>query len=270
VWCKDIGFDKVDFHLHVAEKPSYTNLPIYGLIQECRKRGLLYICLTDHWREDTDPIIFVRERELISQENFGLKIYLSAEVEILDEEGNSPIDIEEHKDIIKKLDFLSAAFHLGEFLPEVGRRRLPKTGDKFIEYVHEKLINMLKNKMFKMILHPTDYGLKDCIRFRLCKSFSFKNVLEEYLEEFVKTAVKYDKVIQINENTALSPPEGYRYFIKMLIDNRVKLTVGSDTHYIEDCIVGRYRNWPGKTEKIVEILKMCGADKNLLWLPKYR
>jgi len=39
------------------------------------------------------------ERKLIEKGNFGLKTYLSAEVKILDEESNSPVDIEVHKDI---------------------------------------------------------------------------------------------------------------------------------------------------------------------------
>jgi len=39
------------------------------------------------------------ERKLIEEGHFGLKTYLSAEVKMLDEESNSPVDIEVHKDI---------------------------------------------------------------------------------------------------------------------------------------------------------------------------
>ena len=265
---RNVDFHDVDFHLHTTESPSCGNIPVYELIQECEKRGLLYICLTDHWKENTNPMIFVEERKLIEQSAFNLKVYLSAEVEVLDEEGNSPIDLEEHRDVLKKLDFLSAGFHLGEFLPEIHRRELPKSKDKFIEYVHTKLMSLVKSKLFKVILHPTDYGLGDCVHFGLCKSYSFENIPEEYLEEFTKMAAHYDKVIQINEPTALNPPKGYEEFIKKLIERKVKLTVGSDTHYIEDCVIKRYRSWPGKTKEAVRILKSCGASKNLLWIPE--
>jgi len=251
------------------ETPLPGDIPIYDLIRECRRRGLKYICIVDHWRETTDPSIFAEERELLDNIDLGLRVYLSAEVEILDEQASSPVNIEDHKDIIRKLDFLSAATHLGEFLPSIRRRELPGSKDKFIEYVHEKFMNIIKNNLFKMILHPTDYGLGDCVRFGLCKSYSMDNVPEEYMDEFVKNVVHYDKVVQINEPTALNPPRGYEIFIRKMVERRVKLTVGSDTHYLEDCILGRHRKWPGGTRSAVRVIKRCGGDRCLLWIPNH-
>jgi len=49
-------------------------------------------------------------------------------------------------------------------------------------------MNLLKSKMFKVILHLTGYGLKEYMNFGLCKSYSFKNIREGYLDEFAKTA----------------------------------------------------------------------------------
>ena len=262
-----VKFDEVDFHLHTMENPLYENIPLYDLIKECERRGLKYICIVDHWKENTDPYIFLKERELLEQIDSSVRVYLSAEVEILDEQANSPINLEDHKDIIKKLDFLSAAPHLGEFLPNIRRRELPKSKDKFIEYVHEKLLNIAKNSLFKMILHPTGYGLSECVRFGLCKEYSMDNVPEEFMDEFVRNVVHYDKVIQINEPTASNPPKGYEIFIKKIVERKVKLTVGSDTHYLEDCIYGGYRKWPGKTRNAIEVIRRCGGDESLLWIP---
>ena len=263
----DVDFDKVDFHLHTMENPLYENIPLYDLVKECERRGLKYVCIVDHWKENTDLNIFFKERELLEQIDSSIKVYLSAEVEILDEQANSPVNLEDHKDVIKKLDFLSAAPHLGEFLPNIRRRELPRSRDKFIEYVQEKLLNIAKSKLFKMILHPTDYGLGDCVRFGLCKHHSMDNVPEEYMDEFVKNVVHYGKVIQINEPTASNPPKGYEIFIRKMIEGKVKLTVGSDTHYLEDCIRGKYRSWPGKTRNAIKIIRKCGGDKSLLWIP---
>ncbi|RLE88595.1 MAG: hypothetical protein DRJ49_04785 [Thermoprotei archaeon] len=260
-------FDMVDFHLHTMETPVSGKIPIYDLVKECRRRGLKYICIVDHWKETTDPNIFVEERELLDQVDLGVKVYLSAEVEILDEQASSPVNLEDHKDIIKKLDFLSAAPHLGEFLPTIRRRELPRSKDKFIEYVHEKFMNIIKNNLFKMILHPTDYGLRDCVNFGLCKSYSMDNIPEEYMDEFIKSVVYYGKVVQINESTALNPPKDYKTFIRKMVKEGVKLTVGSDTHYLEDCVFKRYRNWPGKTGSAVKVIRECGGDKSLLWIP---
>ena len=263
----DADFDVVDFHLHTMETPLSGDIPIYDLVKECKRRGLKYICIVDHWKETTDPNIFVEERELLDQIDLGIRVYLSAEVEILDEQASSPVDLEDHKDIIRKLDFLSAAPHLGEFLPTIRRRELPRSKDKFIEYVHEKFMNIIKNDLFKMILHPTDYGLRDCVHFGLCKSYSMDNVPEEYLDEFVKNVVHYGKVVQINESTAFNPPKDYEIFIRKMVEERVKLTVGSDTHYLEDCILRRHKNWPGRTRNAVKVIRKCGGDRSLLWIP---
>ncbi len=262
-----VSFDEVDFHLHTMERPSRDNIPLHELVRECERRGLRCVCIVDHWKEDTDPTIFLRERELLEQIDSSVKVYLSAEVEILDEHASSPVSLEDHKDVIKKLDFLSAAPHLGEFLPDIRRRELPRSREKFIEYVQEKLLSIVKSSLFKVILHPTSYGLGDCVRFGLCERYSMDNVPEEYMDEFVRSVVRYGKVVQVNESTASNPPEGYEVLIRKLVEGGVKLTVGSDTHYLEDCVRGGYRNWPGRTRSAVEVIRRCGGDESLLWIP---
>ena len=265
-----LDLHQVDFHVHTAESPSPGAIPLDGLIREAEERGLLCISITDHWKEDTDPTIFLEERKLIEESSSDLKIYLSAEVEILDEQATSPVDPKAHRKVLERMDFLGATLHLGEFLPEIRRRPMPKDKLGYIEYVHRKLMNMLRSELFDLLLHPTSYGLTDGV----CPfgPLSFEDVPERWLDEFADAAAFYGKGIQINENTASSPPEGYDLFVGKLIRAGAKLTVGSDCHYLEHCVKGEEvgRNWPGRTERAVEVIRRCGGDKNLLWLPERR
>ena len=256
-----LDLHQVDFHLHTAESPSPGAIPLDGLIREAEERGLLCISITDHWKEDTDPTIFLEERKLIEQSSSNLKIYLSAEVEILNEQATSPVDPKAHRDVLKEMDYLSAAPHLGEFLPEIRRRELPEDKAEFLDYVHRKMMNILKSELFALVLHP-NYGLNECAGWGLCSSPSIENVPERRLDEFAEAAAFYGKAVEINENVA-SSVEGYDTFVEKLLKAGVKLVVGSDYH-----LEHRDRCWPGRTQNAVEVIRCCGGDKNSLWLPE--
>ena len=260
---EQLDFDRIDFHVHTIESPSPGAIPLDELIREAQERGLLCIALTDHWKEDTDPAVFSEERRLIEGSSSNLKIYLSAEVEILDEQASSPVDSKAHRDVLEKMDYLSAAPHLGEFLPEIRRRELPGDRAGFVEYVHRKMMNILRSDLLTLVLHP-DYGVSDGARWGLCSSPSMENVPERWLDEFAEAAAFYSKAIEINENV-VSSVEGYEVLVEKLLKAGTKLVVGSDYHPEY-----RDRYWPGRTRKAAEVIRRCGGDRRSLWLPGRR
>ena len=74
--------DKVDFHVHVAERYPY-NYSVEEVIREAERRGLILMTLTDHWRPyDPDPCTFLWERREINRVKTKVKVYLSAEVDL--------------------------------------------------------------------------------------------------------------------------------------------------------------------------------------------
>ena len=149
-----LDFHRVDFHVHTRDYPSWGSIPLNEVIQQSCRRGLYCIALTDHWKENTDLRIFLEERRKINETDTNLRIFLSAEVEVLNLQGDTPINLKIHRRVLEKMDYLSAAPHHGEFLPNslhslVGKEDLPKDKVGIIEYAHRKLMNILKNDMFE-------------------------------------------------------------------------------------------------------------------------
>jgi len=254
-----VELPKIDFHVHTAEKPTLTFIPLEGLIKEAEERCLKYLAVTDHWKDDTEVAIFVEERRKLGRLSPRLEVFLSAEVEIVDDKGSCPINPRKHYEVLEALDYLSAAPHLGELIPE-GKR--PKTSDKYIEYVHRKYISILENELFKVILHP-DYGVRDGVKWGYFKTSSLKNIPEELLDEFCEVAASEDKVVEVNENT-VNAVEDYDILVRKLVERGVKLTVGSDYHYFEQKDFPEY--WVGRTQNALKTIIRNHGQK-LLWIP---
>ncbi|MCD6539013.1 PHP domain-containing protein [Candidatus Bathyarchaeota archaeon] len=266
--------DKVDFHVHVAERYPYK-YSVEEVIREAERRGLSYMTLTDHWRPyDPDPCTFLWERREIDRIKTKVKVFLSAEVDIVDSEGHSPVKPSLHKEIIEAMDYLSAASHLGEpWTCEYGKSRIPMDKLEIIEYEHKKHLSILRNEMFDVILHPYGSTVAWLYREGYAKTFSLKEIPEVYLREFAEYAALYGKGVEIN-NVPLAAEkegvkgyeritEGYETFIKILLEKGAKLTIGSDCHYCD-----KHWHWPGWTKEAVQIIKRCGGSDEDLWLPK--
>jgi len=99
--------------------------------------------------------------------------------------------------------------------------------------------------MFKVILHLTGYGLKEYMNFGLCKSYSFKNIREGYLDEFAKTAAWYEKVVQKRVYNIITSWGIWNFQFACKNINQIlklKITIGSDTRYwIKDILINSLR-----------------------------
>ena len=282
---EELDFHQVDFHIHTNRSfdpwgRQDGTITLKEVIEDATKRGLLCIALTDHWEPNTDPSIFLEERKEIDQAETELKIFLSAEVEVLDIQGNTPVDLKGHREVLEKMDYLSAAPHLGELLPNtpyslVGRRDIPRNKRGIIDYSQRQHMNLLKNELFDVILHPYEGTMAYLFRQGYSHTISFEYIPERYLEEFAEAAAFYEKAIEIN-NVSLAAEkakekgyegfkQGCRLFVEKLIKAGTKLVVGSDSHHRNDGW-----SWPGKTEEAVRIIRECGGDKKSLWLPRKR
>lgn len=247
-----LDFHLIDFHLHTNKSPC-GSIPLQQVIEESEKRGLLCIALTDHWKEDTDLNIFREEREEIDRANTDLKIFLSAEVEVLNDRGKTPVNPKVHREILEKMDYLSAAPHMEEKdIPMENKR-------KIIEYAHRKHMNILKNNIFQFVLHPWVIALRKLVFWQHSRVPSFEDVPESYLQEFAESAAFHNKGIEIHNVSAAIPVEGYGFFVEKLIKVGVKIAVGSDTHHKRNS---------GKTDQAIKIIKLGGGDKSSLWFPQ--
>lgn len=282
-----IDFDRVDFHVHakglldLSDKKNGKTLK--KEIECAERRGLICIALTDHWDPIAHPSIFVEERKEIDQAETELKVFLSAEVEIINIKGDSPVNPKTHINILRKMDYLSASPHMDELRPKSSPRcvpwslsdkDIPKDKRGIIDYGQRKHMNMLKNELFDLVLHPyKNLGIHLFMR-GLTRFISLDDIPERYMEEFAEAAAFYKKGIEIT-NTDLDAAkigmksygdyeQSYRVLVEKLLKAGAKITVGSDCHPPGD------DRWVGKTEEAVRIIRECGGDNSSLWLPRKR
>ena len=254
---EDLDFHQIDFHIHTAESPSRGAIALDEVIQTASKKGLRCIGLTDHWKPETDPLIFSEERELIERANTELKIFLSAEVSPLNIQGDTAVDPKVHRDILEKMDYLSAGPHQHE-------ETLTKGKAEIIARSHTMLMNILKDDLFGYVLHPWVTVIADLFSRGHIQLPSFEEIPEKYLDEFVEAAAFYKKGIEIYSPAVEVPVEGYDWFVKKLLKAGVKIGVGSDTHQKED----NERGISKTTQAAVRLIKSFGGDRSSLWLPE--
>ena len=252
-----LDFHLIDFHVHTTESPSHGTIPLDEVIQAASRRGLRCIALTDHWKPETDPSVFFEERELIEQADTELKIFLSAEVSPLNIQGDAPVNLEAHRDILKKMDYLSAGPHQHE-------ETLSRDKAGIITCSHIMLMNILKNDLFSYVLHPWVTVITDLFSRGHTQFPTFEDIPEKYLDEFAEAAAFYKKGIAIYSPAAEVPVEGYDWFVKKLLKAGVKIAVGSDTHQKEDDEQGISKT----TQAAAKLIRACGGDRSSLWLPE--
>ena len=266
--------DKIDFHVHVAERYPYK-YSVEEVIREAERRGLIYMALADHWRPyDPDPCTFLWERREIDRIKTKVKVFLSAEVDIVDSEGHSPVKPLLHREIIKAMDYLSAASHSGEpWTYEYEKSKVPMDKLEIIEYEHKKHLSILRNELFDVVFHPYDSTVAWLYREGYAKTRSLKEIPEVYLREFAEYAALYNKGIEINNVSLVAEKEGvkgyerikegFETFVKILLEKGAKLIIGSDCHYCD-----KHWHWPGWTKEAAELIRRCGGSDKDLWLPK--
>jgi len=252
----ELDFHQIDFHIHTTESPSHGAIPLDEVIQAASRKGLRCIALTDHWKPETDPSVFSEERELIERAEPKLKIFLSAEVSPLNIQGDTPVDPKVHRDILEKMDYLSAGPHQHE-------ETLSKGKAEIIARSHTMLMNILKDDLFSYVLHPWVTVISDLLSRGRTQFPTFGDIPENYLDEFAEAAVFYKKGIAIYSPASEVPVEGYDWFVKKLLKAGAKIGVGSDAHQKEDDEKGISKT----TEAAVRLIRACGGDRSSLWLP---
>ena len=203
-----------------------------------------------------------------------MKVFLSAEVDIVDSEGHIPVKPSLHKEVIEAMDYLSAASHLGEpWTYEYEKSGMQMDKIEIIEYEHKKHLSILRSELFDVVLHPYGSTVAWLYREGYAKTLSLKEIPEVYLREFAEYAAHYGKGVEIN-NVPLAAEkegvkgyerigEGYEAFVKILLEKGAKLTIGSDCHYCD-----KRWHWPGWTKEAAQIIKRCGGRDEDIWLPK--
>lgn len=217
---------ELDMHTHtIASGHAYST--VAEMIQGAAEKGLKAIGITEHAPKmpGTCDAIYFMNLKVIPREQKGMKIYMGAELNIVDYDGT--VDLS--KRYLDCLDFAIASMHMPCLKPGT------------MEQNTAAMIEAMKNPYVKIMGHPDDG------RYPL-----------DY-EALVKAAKKYHKLLEVNNNSL--NPNGFRdntvenctvmleyckqYQVPVILDSDAHVVFDVARHDFSDLLIGKL-NFPEK------------------------
>jgi len=225
----------VETHCHtIASGHAYSTMK--EMITAAKEKGLEAIAITEHAPDmpETCGIYYFQNYKVIPREQYGVKVLMGVELNILDEAGN--IDMDDA--LLARQDVVLASVHTPCY-----SGRINKDG------VTESYINTMKNPRINIIGHPDDS------RFPI------------HYEALVKAAKETRTLLEVN-NSSLSPvsfrqggKENVMTMLKLCKQYQVPVALGSDAHI--ECDVGN-------TSYSMPLLKACEFPEELVANTSYQ
>lgn len=194
----------IDFHSHTIASGHYASDTITAMAEEAKKRGLRYLCVTDHApaMPGAASESYFRNLKYADKKLYGINMTYGVELNVLN--GNGEVDLPD--DVIRSLDFSIASLHKDVLRPSSERENATA------------LINAAKNPYVDIIGHPDD------------PTFPIDFV---YL---VDAAKEMDVVLELNAQGTASfgyrkkNPEGVRRMLERCEAKGAFVSLGSDSH----------------------------------------
>lgn len=217
----------LDTHTHtIASGHAYST--IHDYIAEAKKKGLEMVAFTDHGpaMPGGPNIFYIGNQRVIPREIDGIEVLRGVEANIVDFDGT--IDIAET--YLKRLDLVLASLHDVCIQP----------GTK--EENTRAFLKVMDNKYVDIVAHPGNP------RFPID------------IDEFVLTAKKKNKIIEINNSTFTNPGRSGSRENCIMIARKAKeqgvfVVAGSDAHISFDV---------GKFHKSIEVFKLVEMPEELI------
>jgi putative hydrolase len=221
---------KIDLHIHTLASGHAQNT-ILEYINQAKRLNMKVIGISDHG-PSTDSLAnetyFVTLRRIPSKVN-GVRILKGIEANIISPEGN--IDISDN--VINKLDYIMAGFHLNQLYSDKGEK---ENTEVIISAIRQGKINILTHP-FVTSIFPVDVRK---VSEEACKNSVLLEVNLHYIKRFIK-----NKKVMSNLKT----------MIKVVKKNNKKVILGSDAHNIwelaDDSAVTKIKKEIGLTDKSI-------------------
>ncbi len=211
---------EVDTHVHTVVS-DHAHSTITEVIAAAAEYGLKGIVETEHGpRVIGAPPVFYFSSTFVPKVRDGVRVYFGCEANILAGSGDLDIFAEQ----MRRMDFVVAGLH-SPVIPPSNR-----------EYHTRALINTIKNPLVDCIAHPENPNYPIDMRV------------------VAKAAAKYEKLLEVNNNSFLVRKGGEQTFRDMLsacMDEGVRIAVASDAH-----MTAR-----GRVEQSMELIEAVGFPK---------
>lgn len=220
----------IDYHIHSSLTDGSSS--IEELIETAIRLGFVEIGISEHvWRtSDWTNAYFEKVHNL--RKRYRYPVLCGFEAKMINRRGDLDISAKDKE----QADFVLGVIHR---YPSQNRDYQYMSWDEITPIEAAKIetqliINMIENETAKIIGHPTRSFYK------FFSKGGINNFPDNYLERIVKTAKRYDVILEVNTkwfNGSL---------FKLMLKYNAKFVFGSDAHSCEEMI--------GHKDKIQEII----------------
>ncbi len=264
-------FLQCDFHTHteLCGEEQAQGFTLEKLFETAEALGLRYVGYSEHWHPATSPDLFRRIRNDLErlQPRFRVKIFLSAEIDVLNSLGDLAADPVEAAEL---LDYLSVAIsHYGH--PGIEQLHEDKVEDTLA------MINAVcQIPEVTMLMHPQIvYGknLKDIDR---VIPYNLYNEAMTTIAENHKVidypsldhSMGYLRYLGFSPKALANARKSFDHFTRAVVENGVRLAPGSDAHNVNWVLTplpdGSTR-WLGNNQASLNLLQAHGYREDQLW-----
>jgi putative hydrolase len=206
-----------DLHIHSTFSDG-LNTP-EEIVKHAILKGYKYVGIVDHVRRTTDWLdSFKREIERIRQLYSGkINLYSGIEAKVINLKG----DVDAKREFFSEVDLVLGAFHR---IPKgqdeyFSTEEISLNKDKALDFWFRGMMMLIENREVNIIAHPNAILERN-----------FISVPYEMKQVISKKAAVFNKVFEVNLKYRVPDSE----FIHILKLNNVKLSIGSDSHSIEE------------------------------------
>ncbi len=258
-------FQQCDFHTHteLSGEEQAKGFTLEKLFQTADGLDMRYVGYSEHWHADTPPDLFLRIREEIArlQPRYRTRVFLSAEIDVLNSRGDLSCDLSEAE---KALDYVSVA--IGHYRAPGAEQLRPDRVEDTVAMIEA----VCRISSVTMLMHPS-------IVFDLKPEDLDHAVAPDVYDEVMKIVATHGKVVDYSgfifeeylrgrgfaDGTLAIARESLGNFTRALVRHGVRLAPGSDAHnvFLWDGVT----RWFGNNEGSFELLKANGYVDDQLW-----
>ncbi len=232
-----------DYHIHLHHSPCTANeMEVPAILEEATRHGLEEIGLVNHLHPNTSLDVFRKSRQEIDahRSRFKGKIWLGAELDLLDQEGHTTFC----PDILGLVDYLTLG--PGHYQLEWVKADFTVPPAEFLEREARSLIAALRSQRVDLVVHPFIYVAFPKLAPHYVGALHPGDLPETLLRELAQALLARETAVEFHCRDLIVRPEGlggapfvasYEKFLSKLREFGVSFVQGSDAHRLNQ--IGR-------------------------------
>ncbi|MFH0903075.1 MAG: hypothetical protein V2A73_20795 [Pseudomonadota bacterium] len=259
-------FRECDFHTHteLCGEGQAKGFTLRKLFETADELGLRYVGYSEHWHKATPRDLFLRIRDEVEtlQPQFRVKVWVSAEIDVLNSRGDLACDPDDAAGI---LDYVSVA------ISHYGHGDIKPLQPDLVEDTVEMIRAVCRIPAVTMLMHPQ-------IVYGQCMKSIDQVVTPDVYDEVMREIVTHNKVVdyasvqmsmdylhdlKFGPDKLAIAEQSFDNYSAALVRNRVRLAPGTDAHHV--FYHDTDRRWFGNNDASYRLLTSHGYTDAQLW-----